>query len=102
MHKDKRNYTKGEYVELIKHSKEEVKGSSAGSLASSERGKTLSCVHTRVQQTHTHPCPAAREQCFGKHAWMFAGLQSQTEQPLGVQQTGGVQPPVCMSLLTGK
>lgn len=36
--------------------------------------------------THTQPCPAAREPCFGKQAWMLSGLQSQTEHPLGLQQ----------------
>lgn len=51
-------------------------------LATHKHTHTYSC--TADTHSNTHPCPAARKQCFGKQVWMFAGLQSQTEQPLGL------------------
>lgn len=65
---------------LNKQSKKQAKGSSA----------VCQPVHT-----HTHSCPAASGQFLVNRPEFLAGLQSQTQQPLGLQ-------PVCMSLLPEK
>lgn len=69
---------------------------------SSDRDETHTHTdsHAADRPPHTHPCPAAREQCFGKQAWMF----HRTSEPDTSSHRGFRcwTPPVCMSLLPGK